>query len=138
MKINGKWVKTKAHANHETDMWAHYWEHADGSEGGEMWINPRGEHGPELVDFDGAVDLPDYVYRELWKNGVDTGHETIEVESPIFGPKRVNEEMFVREWTESIRSLIHLLPLNEYDEIKERVYNAASAKFKEILENAAG
>jgi hypothetical protein len=49
------------------EPWAFYWEYADGSEGGELWL------APGLVqDYDGAFDLPQYVADELNAAGYRT------------------------------------------------------------------
>jgi hypothetical protein len=47
------------------DPWAHYWRHPNGAEGGELWLG----NGGRIVDYDGAFDLPEPVYRELAECG---------------------------------------------------------------------
>ena len=47
-----------------------YWERADGSEGGGLWFN-----GKELVDFDGAFELPAVVKDQIVTLGFTVGEE---------------------------------------------------------------
>lgn len=61
----------------DTDALYGYWERKDGSEGGGLWfsrelINSRlNQKGPlELIDFDGAFDLPKAVKTALVTAGV--------------------------------------------------------------------
>jgi hypothetical protein len=48
-----------------------YWERKDGSEGGELtlWVN-NDDRMIEVLEFDGAYDLPSYVKDELKKYGI--------------------------------------------------------------------
>ena len=48
-----------------------YWEHQDGSEGGNFWFVRSGNGQLELTDFDGARDLPKAVYSALARAGVN-------------------------------------------------------------------
>lgn len=49
---------------------AGYWEHRDGSEGGGLWFAPvPGRDYLELLDYDGAFDLPEAVIQSLVDSG---------------------------------------------------------------------
>ena len=44
------------------EAWQLWWEYRDGGEGGMIWFDHT---TGELIDYDGAFDLPTYVYDEL-------------------------------------------------------------------------
>jgi hypothetical protein len=48
-----------------------YWERQDGSEGGGLWFesSDTGSKGLELLDFDGASELPARIVTLLRNNG---------------------------------------------------------------------
>lgn len=57
----------------DTDARYGYWEYRNGSEGGGLWFQPVNSDaaGPlELVDYDGAYDLPPAVVRALREAGI--------------------------------------------------------------------
>lgn len=65
---DGKWTPIK-YSEHK---WCHWWEYKDGSEGGELWLSYATK---EVIDFDGAFDLPSYVKEELKSAGYKIGWE---------------------------------------------------------------
>lgn len=42
-----------------------YWEHRDGSEGGGLWFGADEGGATELIDYDGAFELPKRVVEAL-------------------------------------------------------------------------
>lgn len=48
-----------------------YWERKDGSEGGELRVDSK---TGVLLDYDGAYDLPGYVYSEIETLGIKPSH----------------------------------------------------------------
>lgn len=47
-----------------------YWERRDGSEGGELWFELNENGCYELIDFDGAYELPARVIDALLTHGI--------------------------------------------------------------------
>jgi len=45
--------------------WQYWWEYADGTEGGMIWIEDN-----TVIDYDGAFDMPACVWQELAEQGV--------------------------------------------------------------------
>jgi hypothetical protein len=52
-----------------------YWEREDGSEGGELLFDALPDGRLELMDYDGAFELPRPVLRTLKAHGVVVGEE---------------------------------------------------------------
>jgi hypothetical protein len=54
-----------------------YWERADGSEGGGLWFGATGLSARrlELLDYDGAYELPAKVIAELRNAGFHVGSD---------------------------------------------------------------
>lgn len=48
-----------------------YWEHPDGTEGGGLWFDAAEGDALELIDFDGAYELPPSVVACLRANGYE-------------------------------------------------------------------
>jgi hypothetical protein len=59
----------------DTLMCHGYWEYADGSEGGELLFDALPDGRLELMDYDGAFELPRPVVAALTAHGVVVGEE---------------------------------------------------------------
>lgn len=63
--LKGKYFKL--HHNGGSITIRGYWQRKSGAEGGELVIDAN---EMEVIDFDGAGDLPRYVKEELKQNGI--------------------------------------------------------------------
>jgi hypothetical protein len=66
-KYMGRRKQGEGYVDH-LSAWQYWWEYRDGTEGGMLWID---WHTGQVIDYDGAFDLPDYVKEELKVMGVD-------------------------------------------------------------------